>query len=116
MFAGPNGAGGHDVPREHTDRRYARTMTNLPVAINIADRSFVFDNGGKRHRLLLVRENGRTRFETPDMPGWATRAVPADLRVERQREGLLAAARSGVGKGGSDLLGTGDAFRTYQTN
>ncbi|WP_242120372.1 hypothetical protein [Sphingomonas lacusdianchii] len=91
-------------------------MTNLPVAINIADRSFVFDNGGKRHRLLLVRENGRTRFETPDMPAWATRAIPADLTVERQRGELLAATRSGAGKSGSDLLGTGDAFRTYQTN
>ncbi|WP_375429501.1 AAA family ATPase [uncultured Sphingomonas sp.] len=80
-------AGGHDVPREHSDRRYARAMANLPVAMSIADRSIVLDNGGERHRLLLVREDGRTRFESAAMPGWAARAVPADLRAPPRDQG-----------------------------
>lgn len=53
--------GGHNVSRDDTDRRYARTMGNLPEAMRIADRSFILDNSGKRHRLLLTRENDRTR-------------------------------------------------------
>ena len=96
-------SGGHDVPREHTDRRYARTMANLPVAMGIADRSIVLDNSGERHRLLLVRENGRTRFVADVMPGWAARAIPADLREQRQGEGLIAMARALRGSG-PDLL------------
>ena len=65
-------AGGHDVSREDTDRRYARTMANLPEAMRIADRSFVLDNSGERHRLILVREGDRTRFESRRFPRWAT--------------------------------------------
>lgn len=95
--------GGHDVPREHTDRRYARTMANLAVAMGIADRSIMLDNSGERHRLLLVRENGRTRFEAATMPGWAVRAIPADLRGQRQGEGLIATARASR-TNGPDLL------------
>lgn len=76
-------AGGHDVARADTDRRYARTMGNLPLAMNIADRSFIFDNTGRRHRLVLIREVERTRFEAAAFPAWAARALPADLRLER---------------------------------
>lgn len=77
--------GGHDVAREDTDRRYPRTMGNLPLAMAIADRSFVFDNSGERHRLVLIREAGRTRFEAAAFPAWATRALPTDLRLESGR-------------------------------
>ena len=87
-------SGGHDVPREHSDRRYSRAMANLPVAMGLADRTIVLDNSGERHRLLLIRENGRTRFEAVPMPGWAARAIPADLRGQRQGEGLIAMARA----------------------
>lgn len=77
--------GGHNVSREDTDRRYARTMGNLPLAMNIADRSFVFDNTGRRHRLVLIREADLTRFEAAAFPAWAARAIPADLRLESGR-------------------------------
>lgn len=76
-------AGGHDVSREDTDRRYPRTMANLPLAMATADRSFVFDNTGRRHRLVLIQEAGHTRFEATAFPAWAARALPADLRLER---------------------------------
>ncbi len=77
-------AGGHDVPLADTDRRYARTMENLPEAMRIADRTFVLDNSGERHRLLLTRENDRTRFEARSLPAWAVAAIPADMRRDPQ--------------------------------
>lgn len=77
-------AGGHDVALAETDRRYARTMGNLPEAMRIADRTFVLDNSGERHRLLLTRENDRTRFEARSLPAWAVAAIPADMRHDPQ--------------------------------
>jgi predicted ABC-type ATPase len=73
-------AGGHDVARQDTDRRYSRTMANLPEAMRMADRSVVLDNSGERHRLVLVREDNRTRYENPNFPPWAERAIPGELR------------------------------------
>jgi predicted ABC-type ATPase len=71
--------GGHDVDDRAVARRYAASMAQLSVAMTIADRTIVFDNGGRRHRLLLVREAGRVRLASK-LPAWAQAAIPAELR------------------------------------
>jgi predicted ABC-type ATPase len=72
--------GGHDVPIADSDRRYPRSMANLEEAMRIADRSMVIDNSGDRHRIVLLRENDRTRYLSGDLPRWAESAIPAELR------------------------------------
>ncbi|MDR3735435.1 MAG: AAA family ATPase [Acidobacteriaceae bacterium] len=75
--------GGHDVPASDIRRRYARTMTNLGIALKLADRSFVLDNQGKRRpRLLLVIDEGRTRQVARVLPAWARLALGPLLGLE----------------------------------
>jgi len=71
--------GGHNVPPAIVQRRYARSLAHLPAAIGFADRCFVLDNTGRRHRLLLTIDGGQVRHVSRDLPGWLRRAVPAAL-------------------------------------
>lgn len=73
-------SGGHPVPDADILRRFDRSLANLAPAIRLAHRALVLDNSGERTRLLLSRENGRTRRVTQRMPGWAKNAIPAALR------------------------------------
>lgn len=75
--------GGHDVPLADLDRRYPRSMANLPKAMMLAARSFILDNSGRQHRLLLIREDGRTRYVARSLPRWAAQAIPATMRLRR---------------------------------
>ncbi len=78
-------AGGHDVPLDHIERRFERTMANLPAGMRAADRTYLFDNSGDRPRLLLVRDYGQTRLVAKVLPAWAMAALPADLRQTTPR-------------------------------
>ncbi|WP_010188955.1 AAA family ATPase [Sphingomonas sp. PAMC 26605] len=71
--------GGHDVDDRAVARRYAASLRQLPEAMALADRTFVFDNGGRRHRLLLVRDDERVRLASA-LPQWARSAIPSELR------------------------------------
>lgn len=72
--------GGHDVPRADLFRRFDRSLANLPVALELADRAYVFENSGLQRRLVLARINGRTRVVPRRLPPWLEAAVPPDLR------------------------------------
>ncbi|WP_454882973.1 zeta toxin family protein [Sphingomonas oryzagri] len=63
--------GGHAVPVTALERRYPDTMSKLAQAILLADRSYIFDNSSRRRRLLVIRDQGRTRYVAPDLPEWA---------------------------------------------
>ena len=79
-------SGGHDVPAEDIDRRFARSMAALPKALALAHRAWVFDNSGRRRRPLCVRNAGQTIFLAKDLPQWAVVAIPANVRqVTRSR-------------------------------
>lgn len=78
-------SGGHDVSAADTDRRYPKSMANLPVAMSIADRSLIVDNTDRQHRLVMVRENDHSRI-AGSMPRWAHDAIPAELRRDAARE------------------------------
>jgi predicted ABC-type ATPase len=67
--------GGHDVPAHIILRRYAKSLTNLKQAIDLADRTFILDNTGARHRLLVTINQGQVRHKSPRMPEWANAAI-----------------------------------------
>jgi predicted ABC-type ATPase len=67
--------GGHDVPSQIILRRYARSLANLPAAIKFANRTFILDNTGARHRLLVTIDRGQIRHRSSRMPEWAMAAV-----------------------------------------
>ena len=68
--------GGHNVPPADIIRRYERSMENLPEALKIADRTFVLDNSGAKHKLTMTMEHGVARFMTKDQPEWFKKACP----------------------------------------
>lgn len=68
--------GGHHVPWEDIRRRRERTLANLPIGLDIADRAVLFDNSGEKHRLLLVKDKGRLRRVARSIPAWLTPHLP----------------------------------------
>lgn len=58
--------GGHDVPVEDIERRYQRSLENLPKALKIAHRSYVYDNSSTRHRLVFIK----TRYQVKLNKNW----------------------------------------------
>lgn len=64
-------AGGHDVPESDVRRRYKRSFENLPIAMERADHTILFDNSTEEgYRLVAVLgPSGSRRFEP--IPDWA---------------------------------------------
>ncbi|WP_432804183.1 hypothetical protein, partial [Azospirillum argentinense] len=78
--------GGHDIPKPDVMRRYGRSVAALPKALAIAHRAWVLDNTSDRRRMLLIREDGRTKYVSPALPAWTDGAIPAAVRaVTRSR-------------------------------
>lgn len=69
--------GGHTVPIEKIVARYERSLANLPVAIDIADRVYVFDNSvdGVDARLCARTQDGQLRKVYGPLPRWVEAAV-----------------------------------------
>ena len=70
--------GGHHIPAEDIERRFSRSMANLPRALDLADRAYVLDNSGRRYRLLLSMEQGQVKRVTRNLPTWAQQTLPPD--------------------------------------
>lgn len=64
--------GGHTVPIEKIVRRYERSMANLPLAISIAHRVYVFDNSveGAEARLCARTQDVHLRKVYGILPEW----------------------------------------------
>lgn len=83
--------GGHTVPIEKIVSRYARSLANLPLAIELADRVYAYDNSVEdvEATLCLRTAEGAIRKVYSALPAWiaeATEAVPnhpdfVDLRA-----------------------------------
>jgi predicted ABC-type ATPase len=71
--------GGHAVPPEDVARRYKRSLANLSTASLLAERMFILDNTGEKHRLLLSVERGHARHVSGNLPKWAKEAIPPAL-------------------------------------
>lgn len=69
--------GGHTVPIEKILSRFERSLANLPVAIRIAHRSYIFDNSedGVQARLCARTEDGQLRKVYGDLPEWVARVA-----------------------------------------
>ena len=75
--------GGHSVPPDDVSRRYKRSLENLTLAIELADRTFVLDNTGVKQRLLLSIEKGHIKHLSNNLPQWAKEAFPKQLTHSR---------------------------------
>ncbi|AUT01143.1 hypothetical protein CLI64_12420 [Nostoc sp. CENA543] len=63
--------GGHNVPEEDIRRRYSRSLSNLSVAIEQADRILIFDNSTMEgYQQILTIENGRVSQKAQELPEW----------------------------------------------
>ncbi len=76
--------GGHPVPEDRIISRYARTMSLLPAAIDVADRVLLFDNSYRfapagpvllRPFLLLERGTDGVVQVSPPIPEWGRASV-----------------------------------------
>lgn len=64
-------AGGHSVSEADIMRRFGRSLSNLPKAIRVADRSFVLDNSARQYRLLFSIEKNGLHFVSRELPAWS---------------------------------------------
>ena len=81
-------AGGHDVPETDIERRFSRSLENLPKAIATSTRAGIFDNSGARLRLLARIDGGRLRLAgsgAQDWPQWFRGMLPHIVVVEKER-------------------------------
>jgi predicted ABC-type ATPase len=64
-------AGGHDVPESDVRRRYQRSFKNLPIAIERADHTILFDNSTEEgYRIIAVLGPSGSQWFEP-VPNWA---------------------------------------------
>ncbi len=65
-------SGGHDVPKDKVMARYERVMHLLSSALEVADRSLVYDNSddATEVRLVLSLNRGQVRYQSTDLPRW----------------------------------------------
>lgn len=77
-------AGGHHIPEADIQRRYSRSLENLPVAVALSDRARVFDNTESAEpRLIFEIHDRRIVFMGSHLPSWFKAAfqvpdTPAD--------------------------------------
>jgi predicted ABC-type ATPase len=75
--------GGHDVPEDKIVSRFSRTLTHLQKAVQMADRTMVFDNSelGKSHRHLMTLERGRITNLKRGLPAWAYQQYGREIKT-----------------------------------
>jgi predicted ABC-type ATPase len=64
--------GGHAVPIDKIVSRFRRSMANLPLAINLVDRAYIYDNSSEdaEARLCARTYSGQLRKIYGDQPDW----------------------------------------------
>ncbi len=64
-------AGGHHVDTADVVRRFGRSLRNAADLASQADRLLLFDNSGRRRRLVASYRQGRRKFVASAVPNWA---------------------------------------------
>ena len=79
--------GGHDVPAADIRRRYQRSLGNLAIVYERADRLLVLDNSSVRSRMKRVLEvnQGSVVFRQRRLPKWLSAALRAKRPVMPKR-------------------------------
>ncbi|MCC5805798.1 MAG: hypothetical protein JJU00_05660 [Opitutales bacterium] len=64
--------GGHDVPDQKIEARFARTLANLERLIPVANRLTIYDNSTVAHpnRPVALFKNGRLTAVSGEVPPW----------------------------------------------
>ena len=71
--------GEHDVPVDRIRERYRRCLRQLPEAIRLSDRAFVFDNSTSGHiRIAEVTDGHDLVLTSATVPAWFERALLTD--------------------------------------
>jgi len=65
--------GGHDVPDEKLEKRFPRTLKNLPAAIPLVNEAYLFDNSSAEEpfRPVTIYRDGALVYRQAPTPGWA---------------------------------------------
>jgi len=71
--------GGHAVAASDIERRYVRTMANLPRILPFATRVRIIDNSAKERRRIFNKDQDRIKYISKDMPAWAREALASIL-------------------------------------
>ncbi|WP_096704145.1 AAA family ATPase [Magnetospirillum sp. 15-1] len=71
--------GGHHVPGADVERRYQRSLANLPEGLALADRAWLLDNTRTRMRLVASIERGEVKTMINAQPKWVRQARLAVL-------------------------------------
>ncbi|WP_038369395.1 zeta toxin family protein [Brackiella oedipodis] len=66
---------GHDVPQADVFRRYHRSMFQLEAYIADCDRAFIFDNSGRKHKLIISINRGKIKVRRNQLPIWSVKYV-----------------------------------------
>ena len=65
--------GGHDVDATKIIERYSKTLNNLFPAIEICDKSYLFDNSGEKIKLIAEIQSGQSlklHIDEKEFPNW----------------------------------------------
>ncbi|EPG4238238.1 zeta toxin family protein [Klebsiella pneumoniae] len=81
--------GGHNVPIDDIFRRYERSVSNLPKAMAVADRVWIFDNSYNRRRLLLRTDRDKTKLISLDLPAWLKKVAGPAIEQARKKKKKL---------------------------
>lgn len=71
--------GGHHVPGADVERRYLRSLANLPEGLALADRAWLLDNTRTRMWLVASIERGEVKTMINAQPKWVRQARLAVL-------------------------------------
>jgi predicted ABC-type ATPase len=78
-------AGGHHVPDRDVERRYHRSLLNLPTALIYAEHAKVYDNSAPSELTLLLEiQDGRLIFLRHELPDWLKSVFGMDDAIEHR--------------------------------
>ncbi len=82
-------AGGHNVSEEDIRRRYTRSLTNLPIAIQQADYTSIFDNSARAgYKKKLAIAGGRITERSRKQPEWIIAALPQEFIEPNENQSI----------------------------
>lgn len=74
-------SGGHSIPDQDIEKRFARTVAALPRAIATADTATLYDNSGPSRIAVARIEPDKKPSMRPDAPAWVKPAIKEAQRL-----------------------------------
>lgn len=75
--------GGHPVDEDRIKSRYIKSLEQLLPALKIAERSYLFDNSGRKMELIAEVHNQNLKFYTENIPNWIYNYVIDKISTEK---------------------------------